>query len=48
MAAFINNMKNGFDKLLKTIPQHKTFTAVCNEDPYLDGNWGGDLKTMNE
>lgn len=46
--SFVSNLKTGFDKILKNIPQYKGFTAVCNQDPYLNGLWGGDLRTMNE
>ena len=45
---FINNLKTGMDKILKTIPKHLTYTASCNEDPVLHGNWGGELRTMTE
>lgn len=48
LVAFINNLKTGFDKILKDIPKYKGFTSVCNEDPYLNGNWGCEIKTMNE
>ncbi|CDW81872.1 UNKNOWN [Stylonychia lemnae] len=46
--AFINKLKSGFNEILKNIPKYKGFEAKCNENPYLNGNWGGDLKTMNE
>ena len=35
--------------MLKTFPQYKGMTAVCNNDPYLNGDWGDlDLATMTE
>ena len=48
MQAFATRLKAEFNKILKNIPKHLTFTAVCNDEPYLNGNWGGDLYTMNE
>ena len=48
LVSFTRELKEGFNRVLATIPRYKDFRAVCNEDPYLNGNWGGDLKTMNE
>lgn len=30
------------------IPKWKEYKARCEPDPYLNGNWGGELRTMTE
>lgn len=46
--AFIGRLTSGFNKVLASIPKYKEYKAVCNNDPDLHGNWGGDLRTMTE
>lgn len=37
-----------FNIALEGIPKYKDFKADCNNDPYLHGLWGGNLRTMTE
>ncbi len=48
LVSVTRELKEGFNRVLGGIPKFKEFKAICNEDPYLNGNWGGDIKTMNE
>lgn len=42
------HLTKGFNKALEMLPKYKTYKAITNNDPYLDGNWGGSLRTMTE
>jgi hypothetical protein len=46
--AFNQRLTDGFNKILQSIPKYKEYKAICNNDPYLNGNWGGELVTMTE
>lgn len=48
LEAFISKLETDLNKILKLIPKHKEYTACVNKDPYLSGNWGGELMTMTE
>jgi hypothetical protein len=48
MNAFVLRLKEGFDRVIGPIPKWKEYKACCNSDPYLNGNWGGELRTMTE
>ena len=48
LQAFVAKLTSGFNTVLNNIPKHKDYGAVCNNDPILSGNWGGELMTMTE
>ncbi len=48
LTGFVECLTKGFNQCLKNIPKWKEYKAVCNNDPYLNGNWGGELRTMTE
>ena len=37
-----------FNLLLSGFPNLNGFKAICNTKPYLSGNWGGGIYTLNE
>jgi hypothetical protein len=45
---FVEALTLAFNKALGPIPKHRDYKAVCNSDPYLNGNWGLTLKTMTD
>ena len=46
--AITERLTEGFNKALAGIPKYKDYKAICNNDPILHGNWGGELRTMTE
>lgn len=48
LIAFVETLTSGFNKIFANIPKYKNFQAVCNKDCYLNGDWGCEIKTMNE
>jgi hypothetical protein len=49
MNAFISSLTLGFDKVLKNLPKYNGHVASCNNQPYLNGDWGDvDVATMTE
>ena len=48
MHAFVERLTQSFNRVLLGIPKYKDFKAICNNDPYLNGNWGCTLRTMTE
>ena len=48
---FCEQMSNALVQMLGNVIASLTLNkmrAIVNPDPYLDGNWGGDLATLNE
>ena len=45
---FVAKLTEGFNRVLAPLPKWKEYKAKCNNEPYLNGNWGSEIRTMTE